>query len=178
MILVISVCSQKLSEKEFVEPVARLCGKYRMSDYRSISEKDIENADGIIICGTALKDFGYLENIKAFSWLKKTDRSVLGICAGMQIIAKTFGLALERKTMIGTYDIKCSGENEIISCGKHLSYFLISLSLASAEGFETVCSCGESPCAIKRKNIYALSFHPEVLNPQIIRNFERICKNM
>ena len=55
--------------------------------YTEVKEDDLESYDKIILCGTALKDNAYLEQMEAFSWMKDMKKPILGICAGMQVIS-------------------------------------------------------------------------------------------
>ena len=73
---------------------------------------DVDDYDKIIICGTALEDNEFLKNLNKFSWLKNTDKEVLGICSGMQIIALMFGAKLTKQREIGMAKIKCKKNNK------------------------------------------------------------------
>jgi len=143
MILVISVCKEKLSELEFVAPVAALVTDPVVKHYKEITEEDLTKADKVIICGTALKDFDYLENLNKFGWIKAFKKPVLGICAGFQIIAVSLGKELVDELSIGQ---------------KEKSYYLHSKTI---KGKET----------IKENNLTGYIFHPEVLNEELIKGF-------
>ena len=53
MILIISTCKEKLSELEFVRPIALLIEDHTIQHYSQVKPADIERADKIIIAGTA-----------------------------------------------------------------------------------------------------------------------------
>ncbi|MDP3986930.1 MAG: hypothetical protein Q8P81_01750 [Nanoarchaeota archaeon] len=150
MILIINVCKHKLHFYEFVKPVGDILVKNNIKGfirhYTCLTKKDLEKASKIIICGTALKDNDYLENIKKFSWLKDCKKPVLGICAGMQIIGIISGHKLIKNKKIGVFNNK---------------YYLHSFSV---EGF------GDE---LLIKNFRGYLFHPEVLNKDLVLEFAK-----
>ncbi|MAF51211.1 MAG: hypothetical protein CMH64_03915 [Nanoarchaeota archaeon] len=141
MILVISVCENKLHEEEFVKPVTDLLENYKVVHYSELKEV---KEDKIIICGTALKDNSYLDHLDKFSWLKNFKGKVLGICAGMQIIGKVLGKELEEDKKIGFIDNK---------------YYLHSFKV---KGFGDI---------LEKNNFKGVLFHPEIRNKEIIKEF-------
>jgi GMP synthase (glutamine-hydrolysing) len=177
MILIVSLCREKLSEYEFVKPIERILSKeearFVTEHFTELSEKDILDSDRVIFTGTALKDFAYFEH--SFSWLKGYNNPVLGICAGAQVIAKEFRTPFEERTLIGRYPVNVLHENPLIE--KHTdAYFLVSripvltkefFPLAETEGIHSIF-------AHKKKPFFGVIFHPEVLNQDIILNFLNI----
>ncbi len=168
MILIIDTCKDKLSEMEFVRPVALLVEHHNIKHHTEITKEDIEEADKIIITGTALKDFDYLED--NFDWLLEIEKPVLGICAGMQIIAKAYGIELATFVTIGVRAVEVVAENKLAN-GKFNAYFLHTKT--GTGGFKTLATTDGKPCMIKhpKKEIYGCIFHPEVMNEDIIRRF-------
>ncbi|MEM3154986.1 MAG: hypothetical protein QW165_05505 [Candidatus Woesearchaeota archaeon] len=168
MILIISTCKEQLSELEFVRPIAMLVENHNIMHFSKIKQADINAADKIIIAGTALKDFDYLDG--NFNWLKKCDKPVLGICAGMQVIAKEFGVPLEDATSIGPQKVEVIAENKLAK-GTFNAYFLHTKT--GTGNFRTLATSKGKPCMIKHneKEIYGCIFHPEVLTEDIIRRF-------
>lgn len=168
MILIISTCKELLSESEFVRPIAMLIEDHNILRYSKVKPADIKSADKIIITGTALKDFDYLEG--DFSWLKKCEKPILGICAGMQVIAKEFGVTLESHTSIGQQKVEVIEENKLAK-GTFNSYFLHTKTGTGT--FKTLATSNGKPCMIKHseKEIYGCIFHPEVMNEDIIKRF-------
>ncbi|MBD3361454.1 hypothetical protein GF358_01550 [Candidatus Woesearchaeota archaeon] len=155
MILIISVCKHKLSENEFVKPVYEIIKqKNQEIMVKHYSEElPISKADKIIICGTALEDFEYLENLEKFEFIKTTDKKIFGICAGMQIIAKIFECELKNDLKIG-------------QIGN--SYYLHSKEVVLNELF---IKDEKGLVKHKEKEIYGVIYHPEVLNTELIIDF-------
>src|SRR3989344_7799215 len=132
MILIINICKEKLHYLEFVKPIEDILRKekieYQTIYYKKITDKELLNKklEKIIICGTSLKDNGYLENLEHFKWinfpkLKGSPESslgecpagsslegkpILGICGGMQIISLIFGGILVENKEIGQIKVR------------------------------------------------------------------------
>lgn len=167
MILIISTCREKLSELEFVEPIKRMVDKFIVKRFDNVTNDDLKNAKKIIICGTALKDFDYLE--ANWSWIESFEKPLLGICAGAQVIGKAYGLHLKNETSIGQQKVETIKLNRLCD-GEFNAYFLHT---KNVEGLETMAKSNGKPCILKhpKKEHYAVIFHPEVMSVQIIRNF-------
>ena len=164
MISIISTCSERLSENEFVSPLVRIAKKF--GPVKVTSYKDgLIKADAYIISGTALADFDYENYVENFSDLK--EKNVLGICAGYQIMMSLFGEHLEERKYIGVAQT---------SIGK--AYFLFS-KISRPKNFITLATAefpfGKYPVYVKHKSrsIFATIFHPEVYNVELIEDFLR-----
>ena len=168
MILIISMCKEPLSELEFIEPLKALVSNSKVVHYTQLQVKDIALAEKIIISGTALADFDYLET--DFSWISKLHKPLLGICAGAQVIAKVFGWELADETHIGVKPVHVVKSNLLVK-GDFNAYFLHTKGING--DFITLAKSGEMPAVVKHnvKHTYACIFHPEVLNPEIITAF-------
>jgi len=177
MILIVNVCSDGLSYFEFVKPVEDIIRKARMNSvtrhFLSLNHRDISQAERVIICGTTMKDFDYLDHMEKFKWITEVDKPVLGICAGMQILGKLYGCSLLERTKIGRYKVKIVRKNSFTSKDEFYSYFLNSKAVEPNGDFETLGESGKLRCIFehKYKRFYGCLFHPEVLNPEIITNF-------
>jgi GMP synthase-like glutamine amidotransferase len=99
---------------EFVKPILSIAGKSQNCDVSHFSKlKSIEKYEKIILTGTTLMDFTYING--NFEWIKKINASVLGICAGMQVIGKAYGSELIKSTEIGMTQIKTIKKNSFFS---------------------------------------------------------------
>jgi GMP synthase (glutamine-hydrolysing) len=140
--------------------------------YREVSEEDLIACNAIILTGTTLKDNASLEETEKFQWLKIVNKPVLGICAGMQAFASIWGLVLTRCLEIGMTNITTLTINNLFS-GTFQAYSLHTFSVESSDEFEVLAESPKCLQAIKHKQkpIYGVLFHPEVRNPEIIKNF-------
>jgi GMP synthase (glutamine-hydrolysing) len=174
MILLINICKEKLHYYEFVRPIEDVLKMNKIDfftlNYNEILQGDLDKAEKIIICGTSLKDNGFIENIDNFRWIRDFSKPILGICGGMQIIGLIFSGKIKKKTEVGFFIEKFSnflglnGEKEVY----HLHNNYISL----PENFEQFSSSDISQ-AIKHKtkDIYGVLFHPEVRQKDLIIRF-------
>ncbi|MDH3353055.1 MAG: gamma-glutamyl-gamma-aminobutyrate hydrolase family protein [Nanoarchaeota archaeon] len=187
MILVINVCKEKLHYFEFVKPVEDILKRedvdFFTRHYNDIKKNDLENCGKVIICGTSLKDNGFLENIEKFSWIKEFEKPIFGICAGMQIIGLVFKGRIRNQLEIGyfyeefkkgTAGVPSKEGNFFGLNGKVEVYHLHNNYIEFSKDFE-IYSRGKIPQAVrcKIKEIYGVLFHPEVRQKEIIREFVR-----
>ena len=181
MILIINVCKEKLHYYEFVKPIEDMLKnndiKFFTKNYKDVTKKNLKKADGVIMCGTSLKDNEFLKDINKFDWIKTFDKSILGICAGMQIIGLAFGGKIKKSTEIGFYfeNFKnklfgLSGEQEVYHLHNNFVDF------GRMKDFEVICQRNSIPQAVKHKNkeIYGVLFHPEVRQKSLILSFSKI----
>lgn len=122
-ILLISTCFHKLHELEFVNPIEKIVSnminknKYQnIIDYSTehinsellLNENFIKKFSHIIICGTALKDFQYLNSnyLEILNTCKNYSINVLGICAGAQLICKFFNFKLIENMKNGIIEVE------------------------------------------------------------------------
>ena len=178
MILLVSTCSEKLSELEFVKPIEKILKEMKLASftkhYLEINKPNLEKADKIIICGTALNDFDYVNNLNDFFWIKDCEKPIFGICSGMQIIGMFFGSKPKRKKEIGIGKINL--RKEFLGMKENFEgYFLHNLSVTKAN-FEILADSGTDISAIKHKTkpIYGVLFHPEVRNNILIEEFAKL----
>jgi len=177
MILIINVCKDKLSELEFVRPVYKIVKRAGqecfIKHYSELFEEDINDADKIIICGTALQDFEYIKDIGKFEWIKNCKKPLLGICSGMQIIGKVFGCELYEKEDMGQQDVKTTVQNDLAEEEEFYAYFLNTKTIKLIKDFEILVRGKEVEAMVKHKSkrVWGCLFHPEVMNSEIITNF-------
>ncbi len=177
MILLINLCKEKLHEYEFVKPIENILKnnkiKYLKKHYKKIKKRDLKKIKKIIICGTSLKDSDYIKDINCFRWINDSNKSILGICAGMQIIGLVFNGKIQKKTEIGFYDEILKKEflklNNSIKVYSLHNYYVNFNKLKNFEIFNK----GKIPQAVKHKEkeIYGVLFHPEARQKDLIKNF-------
>jgi anthranilate/para-aminobenzoate synthase component II len=172
-VLVIGGWTNELHRMEFAEPVAMLAPLSKVMHYTKMSDAALNWADRIVICGESLQDKGY--PAEQFIWIKRHEKPVLGICAGLQVIGRVFGVELRRGVEIGLRNVEFK-RAFLGLAGKHQVYNMHTRVLESSESlrknFEIYCN-NRFPQAIKHKSlpIYGVMFHPEARTKQLIVNF-------
>lgn len=176
MILIIDLCNEALHSAEFFIPVVNIAkefGDVKIAHYLELKQEDIDNSSGIILCGTALKDDKYLENMDKFEWLLYYDKKVLGICAGMQLISLIFGgKKLASGLEIGKTEVFFKNTPFNMKESEYV-YSLHKIAVSCPPSFKIY---GESKKCIQmigheKKRIWGVMFHPEVMNEKIIERF-------
>jgi GMP synthase (glutamine-hydrolysing) len=104
--------------------------------------------------------------------LKDLNKPVLGICSGIQIIAKAFGGVIIPKKEIGMVEVK----GELFGQKKFKAYALHTNGISKLSEFKILARSKKSVQAIKHKSkeIYGVMFHPEVRNEWVISEFIKI----
>jgi GMP synthase-like glutamine amidotransferase len=177
MILIVDMNWKKnsLGCYEFVLPIITVAEKLDdrvIKHYSDVTTEDLNQCDKIILAGTALKDTATLIHPEKFQWLKKTEKPVLGICAGMQTIGIVFDATLVMSLEIGMTQITTIKENTLFS-GDFRAYSLHSYCVDHLDNFEVWAKSKKCIQAIKHKHkeIYGVLFHPEVRNKEILQHF-------
>ena len=175
MILIIQCCREKLHYFEFVKPIEDVLKKdkimFELVHYRCVNKKVVSKADKVIISGTSLKDNFFLQDLECFTWLKKFDKPVLGICAGMHILGLLFNGSLKEKTEIGLNNVffekEFLGLKNTVECYELHNFYVES---SEFEGFARSKDCLQ---AVKHryKPFYGVLFHPEVRNKELLEVF-------
>jgi GMP synthase (glutamine-hydrolysing) len=127
----------------------------------------------IILSGTTLKDFEFLKHLDSFKWIKKCQKPILGICAGMQTIIQVYGEPLTACQQVGMTEITTQKKNHLFS-GIFQAYALHTYTIeAKNQTFDAIAKSSRCIQAIKHKQkpIYGLLFHPEVRNQSILQRF-------
>jgi GMP synthase (glutamine-hydrolysing) len=178
VILIIDVCLHRLSSEQFVRPITDIVsegGRFKVVHYTKLTEKELDDCDKLIICGTALHDDDYLEHLDSFEFLESFDKPVLGICAGMQVIGLVHGSKVMKATEIGMVGIKV--KKPFLGIDTDIeAYSLHNNSISLPAGFETLAESDSCIHAIKHKTkrMYGVLFHPEARNKGIIQQFIRL----
>ena len=215
-VLICNLCSRRypLSFAEYVKPVENIvkaagCG-FKTLHYSEIDaawEKgELPDISAIILCGTALKDNEFAEDIadaEKFRFIRDAagkNIPILGICAGFQVLSKIFGgnIISERDLRIGMTKakvVKTTGTPETTDSSATIFenrdnfevYELHKNAVTLPECFEALAVAdvdGENggnarilAAKHRDKEIYGVLFHPEVRNEYVVRNFLRIAKN-
>ncbi len=175
MVLIVSTCSEPLSEEEFVAPVLRIVRESgKAAVVRGMDEdfcSDVGKHQKIVITGTALKDFSYMEFIDKFSCIVESGKDVLGICSGAQILLTLLGGSLRRACLIGKKRLSIKSPDPVHG-NEEYAYFLLSLAASELPPGSAVISEAESiPAFISSGRTKMCFFHPEVLNPGVISRF-------
>lgn len=184
MILVIDLCYQQdsLSRSEFVSPIKRIIQRKGtepvIRHYTSVSQSDLETADAAILCGTALKDSGFMKHSELFKWIIEFKRPMLGISSGMLAIVTAFGGTIDLCLGIGMTDIRVIAPDPLFA-GKEIfeGYELHEYAAQTPSGFIPLALSDRYIQAIRHQSLslYGLLFHPEVRNEWIIERFlERV----
>ncbi|MFW5704434.1 MAG: glutamine amidotransferase-related protein [Nanoarchaeota archaeon] len=170
MILIINITCNELLTKEFVKPIEQIVKEnYEVKHYTKL--KDLDKFSHVIICGTALKDNKYLESIELFKPIFESKAKILGICGGAQIIAKYFGAKITNFQEVGMKNIEILKEDKILKNFSQKDVYLMhNFAFELPETFEKIAET-QIPVLIKKENIYACLFHPEVKCEKIIENF-------
>ncbi len=164
---------------EFVKPILSVLEPiepFKVKHYLEFKPTEPQRYSHIILSGTTLKDFEFLNHPEKFDWLQTCTKPVLGICAGMQTILKTYDEPLTGCLQVGMTQITTTKSNLLFG-GVFQAYSLHSYTATSgSDNFEVIAKSKECPQAIKHKQkpIYGLLFHPEVRNPDILKRFAKL----
>jgi GMP synthase-like glutamine amidotransferase len=177
MILIVDMNWKRdsLGYYEFVLPIVAIAERLDdciIKHHVELNSEDLNQCDKVILSGTALKDIATLNHPEKFRWLKKTEKPVLGICAGMQTIGTVFGATLVKSLEIGMTQVTTLKENTLFS-GDYTAYSLHSYCVKPLDNFEVWAKSKKciQAAKLKHKEIYGVLFHPEVRNKEILQQF-------
>jgi GMP synthase-like glutamine amidotransferase len=170
LIIDMNVMEDTLGFSEFVTPIKSIIGECEVVHYLKVG--DVFAYDRIILSGTPLKDNEYMDHLDAFKWMKTYSQPVLGICAGMQVIAAVYGCKLERCQEIGMVEIETTKGNPIFN-GKFKAYELHNYTIKPSKNIDILAMSKKCNQAIKhrKKPHYGVLFHPEIRNGDILHSF-------
>lgn len=182
MILIVDLTYKKdsLSSEEFVKPIEKIARQnslsYKTKHYSELTKEDISSAKKIIICGTALKDNKFIDDKTDLSWIKETNKPILGICAGMQSLAKEYGCEIIPGKEIEVKNISTKTENKLFNKEKFEAYCLHLNQVVANDKVEILAESDKYIQAIKIKEEekYGILFHAESCNEWIISNFLKL----
>jgi GMP synthase-like glutamine amidotransferase len=165
-----------LAQYEFVKPILSVVEPLEactVKHYLDVNASEVENYSHIILSGTTLKDFEFLEHLDCFQWIRTCTKPILGICAGMQTIIRLYGEQLVACQQVGMTEITTTKPNPLFS-GGFQAYSLHTYSVASEnQTFDAIAKSDKCIQAIahKQKPFYGVLFHPEVRNHDILKRF-------
>jgi len=181
VILVVDICSDGLSRLELVRPIEEVLNRSGISNrtrhYLHIGRDDIVESEKVVVCGAALEDSNFLDQIDAFGWLKDTLKPVLAVGAGVQAVVRLFGSDLIDVDMIGQFKVDVVEANILCQKSEFYAYFLTSKAPKPGGEFGVLARANGVGCLTKHRSreVYCCLFHPEALNPEIVVSF---CKNV
>ena len=178
-ILLISTCTHTLNNSEFVIPISDILGdiEHDIMHFEDCNKEILSKYSKIIICGTSMQDFTYVDWLPFFDdLLKEFNRPILGICSGMQILTSIFGISgLIDKMEIGFVEVNTLISNKLFD-GRFQAYNLHNYSVNDCNEFTILATSENCIQAVKHmsREIYGISFHPEVRNQEVVKNFLNI----
>lgn len=180
MILVVDLCwkEDSLSRFEFVAPIERIlrsaCFETEVRHYAAVTGEECARADGVVLCGTALMDNAFAEDLERFSWLRTCGCPVLGICAGMQAVAAAYGGGVEEVCEIGMTGVSVVGDDPLFAGIEHFeAYELHGFAARPPDSFAVLAVSESCVQAVKHRSlpVYGVMFHPEVRNEWVVERF-------
>lgn len=174
-ILIVSTCTQKLSELEFVNPITEILRMnkipFKQVHYSNLTVKELNSATKIIICGTALQDNQYQNEIQLFEWIKISQTPILGICSGAQILAQMHSGKIIRGEECGIYEGIIEQQDTILENVDTSKLYCIHNFTATLPAQAKLIVRTQFPQIFKLNNHYGCFFHPEVKQKELITNF-------
>jgi len=179
MILLVDLCylPGSLSYSEFVSPIRRIVEKSgrnaRVAHYTEPVSLT-PGISGVILCGTALKDNGYLDHLDRFRWIEEITAPVLGICAGMQVLVSLLGGEVVEAPEIGMTEVAVTQTDEVLGNERIFSaYELHNFGVTLPPGcnelaWSDVCL---QAFLYPQKQWWGVMFHPEVRNEWVVERF-------
>jgi GMP synthase (glutamine-hydrolysing) len=165
-----------------------LLNKYDLNIFNglNVSIKDVEEYNLVIISGghnvTPVAEIhdDYLKNLKEI--IRNSDKPIIGICYGLQLIAATFGASLKKliHKKKGILEINLINEHEIFKGIKSFTVYE-GHEYAVAEMSKELVAYAKSKDGIeiikhKYKEIWGMQFHPEVFTDKTLG--DEIFKNL
>lgn len=182
LLLDLSYRAHSLSRDEFVGPIAHIVIRagqvWRERHYSEMRGVDREEAAGIILCGTALKDNLFATRVSDFFWLRDISVPVLGICAGMEVLCLIFGGTIRPGCEIGMTGIKADKPDPLLPGSPAFqAYELHSFSCDPPPGWGVmaISDGGVQAVCHPDRPIFGVMFHPEVRNEAIVERFLSLC---
>lgn len=184
MILLVDLAEKpgSLSRDEYVGPVARIVAasgyEWREAHFSGITSAGIADADGIVLCGTALKDNAFADRMQDLAWLRDARVPVLGICAGMQALCLAFGGSLRPAVEIGMTEVRVVQPDPVLGgpC-TFTAYEVHSFACEPPAGWVATAVSGTCIQGFRHpdRSLFGVMFHPEVRNDAVVERFCVLC---
>jgi GMP synthase-like glutamine amidotransferase len=180
MILLVDLAKKpgSLSRDEYVGPVARIVAAagygWREAHYAGISPETIAGADGIILCGTALRDNTFAERVPDLAWLCDARVPVLGICAGAEALCLAYGGRLVPACGIGMTDVRVIQADPVLGGIRTFpAYEVHTFACEPPAGWITTAVSDTCVQGFRHPDrpVFGLMFHPEVRNDAVVERF-------
>lgn len=179
--LIVNDCRSEdvLTLREFVWPIQRnLPIPSKVVSLSALKPRDVEGVDLIVFSGCQLKDNAYVKRIPKLLWLAKTNKPMLGICAGHHIIGSIYGgtITKRKNPSIGVRTIMKTKAHSLTK-GLESSFSVYSLHGNVVSLPKTFVSLAKSPefsneiMIHSKRPVVGVSFHPEVLNKSFLVDF-------
>ena len=170
-----------LSCYEFVLPISSILAHLDIC-HTVVHWSDIQGltgSTGCILCGTALADNEFTSDLSKFSWIHASGIPILGICAGMQVLALIMGGTRKEDPVFGMQEITSLVTESDELMGKHqqfTGYELHRYTPDIPDSFIPLAISGKRIVAMKHRTNpwYGVMFHPEVRNEWVLHQFIRI----
>jgi GMP synthase-like glutamine amidotransferase len=185
VILLVDLCYREssLGFEEFVLPIARIAegagAGYRTVHYTRQPGQAARDCHGIILCGTPLMDNGFLGDHASFSWIPEAGLPVLGICAGMEVLALLAGGRVIPCPGIGMTEVRLTAPDPIFpEIQRFEAYELHEYACTLPPGYQALAESDRCIQVFRDpvRPVYGVMFHPEVRNDWVIGRFlDRFC---
>jgi GMP synthase-like glutamine amidotransferase len=180
VILLVDLCYRdgSLGFEEFVLPIARIIegagAGYRTVHYTRHPGEAARDCDGVILCGTPLMDNGFLGDLASFSWIAETGLPILGICAGMEVLALIAGGRVIPCPEIGMTEVRVTASDPIFPEPRPFeAYELHENACTLPPGYHALAESDRCIQVFRDPDrpVYGVMFHPEVRNEWVVRRF-------
>ena len=169
-----------LHDMEFLYPVTHILEKenYKFSimHYSSPGMEAVEEAECVILCGSALGDEKVLGELEKFHWMKTFPGYILGIGTGANVLSLIFDGGVEECLGIGMARLCLTeqGRNDNLlgdMDGKEV-FSIHTHAPVIPENFVALASTsGCTQCFVGLERIYGILFHPEVRHESLLARF-------
>jgi ABC transporter with metal-binding/Fe-S-binding domain ATP-binding protein len=182
-ILLVDLCAApgSLFECEFAHPIRAALKEYGYGSdilhYSLLSPQVMDSYEKIILCGTPLKDDGYLRHLHRLSWIRDFRKPLLGICAGMQAISAIYGGRILSCPAIGLTEIQIHRESLLLGEPRSLEVYQLHNHAATLpQGFSLIAGRSDAALAFQHPCLptFGLLFHPEVRCRWILERFAKL----